>query len=139
VNNHENREHGKYQVGVGRILLSIVTCALSFFLASLWLVEPVLVLFYVFCTFAVTVGTLELKIFGSIARLEVEEGSTSKQSGVRQRLRLVAFLVMMVIAVLFLVTFILPPESRYLLVAGIASGMSISEILFFLHYRKREN
>lgn len=119
------------------MVLSVLTCTLSLFLASLWLIEPVLLLFYVSCTFVVTVGTLMLKMLGSAARLEVEKGSAYEQSRARRRLRPTALLVMMAVLALVLVTFLLPPESMYLLVAGAASGMSISEILFFIHYQRR--
>lgn len=142
MNNTMRKRTARYPHSINRVYLNVATAMLSIVMAVLLLRENVLTLsYYVVLASILAVIPFMLKI-----RLPRGEQSTSQDNSFLNeqsapQKKLIALLFVTIFALLaspFLLAGFMPPHFWFILIVGIVTGLSISEVLFYI-YCKREN
>lgn len=129
----------KYSHNISRIYLNATTAILSTTLALILLREkPLLLSYYVAFTFILTMIASVLKIRFASVRPTPQEGlSPDVEEAPKKRLIALLFLIIFAgLALPFLLAGFLPPHVWFILIVGLATGLSISEITFYIYCRK---
>jgi cobalamin synthase len=130
-----------YPHSISRVYLNVATAVLSIVMALLLLRENVLVLsYYLVLTSILAVIPFVLKIrLPSIGQSTSQDNSFLNEESSPQK-RLIALLFVTIFALLaspFLLAGFMPPHFWFILIVGVVTGLSVSEILFYI-YCKRE-
>lgn len=132
----------KYPFRTARVYLNAATAALSFFLALMFLADPVLFASYLTLTSTIAIVLFWLKLN------PLTKGTTSSQTNAqkpeyepktkRRWPIIVGLLALLSLPfVLFLLSPFLPLYIWFILIASLASGIGVSEVLFYIYCKKR--
>lgn len=134
--NKDSRQ-GRYPFNLSRVFLNALTSALSTFLALMLIKESLVLLYFAAATSLVTAIVFVLKIRPVIKSPQFAlGGQKNSMPPSRKRPVMVLFLLMVTLMfpfLLFLSARIFDPTIWFMLIASIASGIGISEILFYIY------
>jgi len=138
MNKTSKSRQRRYPFAISRVFLNVITSALATFLALMFLKENLLRVHFVISTSFVTAIVFILKI-RPLIRVPVS-GARNKPKKTelpdRRRSFLLLLTLMAVIVfpfLLFLSALIFEPAIWFILIASTASGIGISEILFYIY------
>lgn len=128
--------NGKYPSNIAQVYLSVVTAVLSIALALMLLKTPMLLLNYFITTFIVTAVTFFFKLhLLVIGTREVSETDTQYSKRAPRWKAPILFVLLLIVCIflpLFLAGF-LNPYVWFIFMVSFTSGLSIAEILLYLH------
>ncbi|HKZ93454.1 MAG TPA: hypothetical protein VJ249_02580 [Candidatus Bathyarchaeia archaeon] len=126
----------KYPFKTSRLYVNIATTFLAFFMAAVLLAEPTLFLIFLGLTSLVTVALFVLKIRPVINVQRPHQQASPAESLSRRKFYLLvaAFAAIILLPfLLFLSAGSLDIYSWFIILAGVAAGMGISEIVFYIY------
>ena len=141
MNKDEDSKQGRYPFNLSRVFLNVLTSALSTFLALMLIEEALVLLYFLTSTALVTAIVSILKIRPVIKVPKSRTSEAPKNSRLPSRGRPVGLLILLVAILmfpflLFLSARVFDPAIWFMLIASIASGIGISEILFYIYCEK---
>jgi len=142
LTNQNKRKLRAYPSSTLRLYLSVFSGVLSVIFALALLGNlPLLLAYYIILTSFLTVAIFWIKLRSYLRRREPDKAQTqiNEQQPVRWRLVFLFFLliVAMIMSPLLLAK-VLPPEIWFILIVGIASGTSLSEIVLYIYCRRQK-
>jgi hypothetical protein len=130
----------KYPFKMSRLYVNVATVVLAVFMALVTLTEPLLLLFFLILTAAISVVTFFLKIRPIFSvRKTGDQQKTPAQSVGRRELYVLLLVVIAIVLLPFLLFFSaasLPPYTWFVVLASFAAGIGISEVLFFVYCKR---
>jgi hypothetical protein len=139
MNQDSPQKQKRYPFNISRVFVNAMTSVLAIFLALMFLEETFLLLYFVLSTITVTAIAFVLKIHPVI---HVPQSVTEKQSGnndVHQSRRSLWILLAALVAIvvfpflLLLSARIFEPTIWFTLIASVAAGIGVSELLFYVY------
>ena len=129
----------KYTHSTKRVYLNVTTAVLSIIMAITLLGEPLSLGYYVVSTSLVAMIVFALKIRLANMNLAESQESPSSDQESTPRKRVIALFFLTVLAIIaspFLLARFLPPTIWFIVIVSLASGISISELIFFIYCKK---
>lgn len=132
----------KYPFKTARVYLNAATAALSFFLALMFLADPILFASYLTLTSTITIALFWLKLnplTKKVASSQTDAQKTEYEPKTKRRwLIIVGLLGLLSLPfALFLLSPFLPLYIWFIIIASLASGIGVSEVLFYIYCKKR--
>lgn len=129
-----------YPFRMSRVYVNAATTILAVFLAIVILPEPLLLLLFLLLTISIGAALFVLKIrpIFKVSKPRDQQGSLTQPLG-RRALYVLLILVIAIIALpflLFLSAAALPTYTWFSVLASLASGIGISEILYYVYCRR---
>lgn len=137
--NEAARKERKYPFKMSRLYVNVATALLALFMASVSLTEPMLLVLFVLLVVLISAIAFSLKIrpLFKIRRADQQEDSGEP---VRPRTRFAMLIAIVAVIslpfLLFLSAGALPANTWFIVVASLASGIGISEILFYIYCKR---
>jgi hypothetical protein len=137
--NEGARTERKYPFKMSRLYVNVATAILAVFMASVSLTEPMLLVLFVLLVILISAITFSLKIrpLFKIHRPTQQEDS-GEPMGPKTRFALLAAIAAVILLpfLLFLSAGALPANTWFIVIASLASGIGISEILFYIYCKR---
>jgi sterol desaturase/sphingolipid hydroxylase (fatty acid hydroxylase superfamily) len=134
--NEGARRERKYPFKMSRLYVNVATAILAVFMASVSLTEPMLLVLFVLLVILISAIAFSLKIrpLFKLRRPNQQEDS-GEPMGPKTRFALLAAIVAVISLpfLLFLSAGALPANTWFIVVASLASGIGISEILYYIY------
>ncbi len=133
------RRERKYPFKMSRLYVNVATAVLAVFMASVSLTEPMLLVLFVLLVILISAIAFSLKIrpLFKIHRPNQQE-DYGEPMGPKTRFALLAAIAAVILLpfLLFLSAGALPANTWFIAVASLASGIGISEILFYIYCKR---
>lgn len=140
MNKNARKRPPKYSHSISKVYLNITTAVLSIILALVLLKEkPLLLLYYIVFTSILATITSVVKIRLASTRPATPQKSSfpNEESAPKKRLLVLLFFIIFAgLASPFLLAGFMPPHIWFILIVGLATGISISEITFYIYCEK---
>jgi len=140
MNETARKRTPRYSHNISRVWLNVATAVLSIILTLILLREnPFFLLYYIILTSVLAMITFVLKIrLANIRSATPQESSFQNEESAPKKgsLVLLFFMLFAVLASPFLLAGFLPPHVWFILIVGLATGISISEIIFYIYCEK---
>jgi predicted lysophospholipase L1 biosynthesis ABC-type transport system permease subunit len=139
MNQDSPQKQKRYPFGISRVLVNAMTSVLATFLAVMFLNETFLLPYFVLSTITVTAVAFILKIHPIIQVPKSSAENQSENNDTHQSRRpfwilLVALIVLVVFPFLLLLSArVFEPTIWFALIASVAAGIGVSELLFYVY------
>jgi MFS family permease len=140
VSKKERRPLTRYPHSIRKVYWNVIIAILSIALTVMLLKQPLLLIYYIIFTFILAMVAFQLKArFSTIFTPIAKDIPPENEEKPRRRLLVLLFLLIMAILSLpFLLAGVFHemPHVWFILIMGIATGLSISEVLFYIYCEK---
>lgn len=130
----EQTTQKQHKLRTSRVFLNGVLCILAAFLAIIYLREAFLIAYFATASIMIAVIAFFIKLRQSMAYTR----EASPLGPVAQHKKMTIFVLMAVLAFpffLFILARFLEPTVWFLLLASVASGIGLSEVIFYSYFR----